>query len=195
MYTQRGRLRGSRFQKEKFILHHQPLNHTKTILIRYLAWFLSRRLVVRAEFQSWRRGRRALPVYGVQCRRLGMIGIVFPPSRHPTSQNDSARGRNGGSSVCAQELRAYTSTSDPICAAPGFRERNGETEGEEGGGSRNPRWRHRASVQLCPHLGPVAPIPSATTNPVRLDLHPGTRQLLPHLLCPPLRLLILPVCS
>jgi len=53
VYIQRGRLCGSRFQKEKFILHHQPLNHTKTFLIHHLTWFLSRRLGVRMEFQSW----------------------------------------------------------------------------------------------------------------------------------------------
>jgi len=85
-------------------------------------------------------------------------------------------------------------TPSVLCANS---EREEETEGEEGGGSRNPRRRRGASVQLHPHLGPAAPVsvPSAATNPVRLHLDPGARRLVPLLLCPPLRLLILPIFS
>jgi hypothetical protein len=102
-----------------------------------------------------------------------------------------ACGGNGGSSVFAQESRTYTSLSDPICAARGFQER----EGEEGGGTWNHSRQCGASIQLRSHLCPAAPMPSAATNPVRLHLHPSARRLVPLLLYPPLRLLVLPVCS
>jgi len=187
------------------------------------AWFLSRRLGIQAESQSWCRGLRALHVYGIQSRWLGVIGVVFPPSRRRTSQIDSAhgeqrachrivqaekrhdaelragepkesRGRNNGSS----ESRSYTSPSDPICAARRFRGREGgfreREEGEEDGGTWNPHQGRGASVQLRPHLGPAAPIPPAASNLVHPHLHPGARRLVHLLLHPPLRLLILPVC-
>ena len=104
VYIQRGRLCGSRFQKEKFILHHQPLNHTKTFLIHHLTWFLSRRLGVRVEFQSWSRshhGRRTLPVYGVQSRPLGMIGVVFLPADTARAKSIRHAGETAGA-ACAQ---------------------------------------------------------------------------------------------
>jgi hypothetical protein len=87
-----------------------------------------------------------------------------------------ACGRNGGCSVFAQESRTYTSLSDPICAARG----SGEREGEEGGGTSNHSRRCGASIQLRSHLCPAAPMPSAATNPVRLHLHPGARRLVPR---------------
>ncbi|PAN45914.2 hypothetical protein PAHAL_9G158200 [Panicum hallii] len=63
--------------------------------------------------------------------------------------------------VCARGiLRAYTSPRDPIFAARWFRERERETEGEEGGGSRNP-WRRRGTsvVRLLSLL--LQPVQSA----------------------------------
>jgi len=205
MYTQRRRLRGSRFQKEKFILHHQPLNHTKTFLIHHLTWFLSRRLGVRMEFQSWsgKSSRSPHPprVWRPKSsprrdwRRFSAQGMLQEPNRFGARKPKESRAGEMAEAACVRAgiTRLHLPERPHLCRARIQRE-----------GRRNERrwWRlsesslaRGASIQLCPHLGPVAPIPSATTNPVCLDLHPGARQLLPHLLCPPLRLLILPVCS
>ncbi|RCV45498.1 hypothetical protein SETIT_9G459400v2 [Setaria italica] len=49
-----------------------------------------------------------------------------------------ARGRIGGSCARGRNRRAYISPRVPICAARRFREREGETESEEGGGRAAP---------------------------------------------------------
>ena len=148
VYIQRGRLCGSRFQKEKFILHHQPLNHTKTFLIHHLTWFLSRRLGVRMEFQSWsgKSSRSPHPprVWRPKSsprhdwRRISASG-------HRTSQIDSARGRNSGSSMCAVIAHLHLPERPHLCRTRIRRE-----------GRRNRRRRGRRLLGIATLGGSVA---------------------------------------